>query len=61
VFVDQVRIADLTVLDGMPAGDIAAIVVLSGLDGTNLLRHQRWQRRGAHFHPRKDPSTAGPT
>ena len=34
VFIDQVRIADLSVLDGMPAGDIAAIVVLSGLDGT---------------------------
>jgi len=34
VFIDQVRIADLSVLDGMPASDIAAIVVLSGLDGT---------------------------
>jgi len=34
VFIDQVRIVDLSVLDGMPAGDIAAIVVLNGLDGT---------------------------
>jgi len=34
VFIDQVRIADLSALEGMPAGDIAAIVVLSGLDGT---------------------------
>jgi len=34
VFIDQVRIADISVLEGMPAGDIAAIVVLSGLDGT---------------------------
>ena len=34
VFIDQVRITDLSVLDGMPASDIAAIVVLSGLDGT---------------------------
>jgi len=34
VFIDQVRLVDLSVLDGMPAGDIAAIVVLSGLDGT---------------------------
>jgi len=34
VFIDQVRIVDLSVLEGMPAGDIAAIVVLSGIDGT---------------------------
>jgi outer membrane cobalamin receptor len=34
VFIDQVRIVDLSVLDGMPAGDVAAIVVLSGLDAT---------------------------
>src|SRR5204863_9496840 len=34
VYIDQVRIADLSVLDGMPASDIAALVVLSGLDGT---------------------------
>ena len=34
VFIDQVRLVDLSVLDGMPAGDIAAIVVLNGLDAT---------------------------
>jgi outer membrane cobalamin receptor len=34
VFIDEVRLVDLSVLDGMPAGDIAAIVVLSGLDAT---------------------------
>jgi outer membrane receptor for ferrienterochelin and colicin len=34
VFIDQVRIVDISVLDRMPAGDIAVIVVLSGLDGT---------------------------
>ena len=34
VFIDHVRIVDLSVLDNMPARDIAAIVVLNGLDGT---------------------------
>jgi outer membrane receptor for ferrienterochelin and colicin len=34
VFIDRVRIVDLSVLEGMPASDIATIVVLSGLDGT---------------------------
>lgn len=34
VFIDDVRILDISVLDGMPAGDIATIVVLSGVDAT---------------------------
>ncbi len=34
VFLDHVRVVDLSVLDNMPARDIAAIVVLNGLDGT---------------------------
>ena len=34
VFIDHVRIVDLSVLDNMPARDIAAIVVLNGIDGT---------------------------
>src|SRR5256885_8064595 len=34
VFIDQVRIVDPSVLAGMPAGDIAGIIVLSGVDAT---------------------------